>query len=126
MLNCAPTVRAATSKYILSVAQHFSDNRWKNLLARPLYVHWQTLINNLQEITISESKVARRILKAWEEDLILPIPDGDNMDELPSIVSLNTRFPDNVRVLCQTVGEYVNLRKSFGKEDIGGFTLDEI
>jgi hypothetical protein len=126
MLNCVPRVRAATSKYILNRASEFNDNAWNNLLATPIYVHWPTLCNVLKDSTIESNKTARRILAAWEDDKLIPIPHGEDADELPSIVRLDERFPDNVVVLCHTFGEYVNLRRNFGREDIGGFTLNDV
>lgn len=126
MLNCVPRVRAATSKYIINHSYNLSDNAWEKLTSTPTYVHWQTIYENLKGSILNDNKAACRILAAWENDKIIPIPHSDNDDEISSIVRLNDRFPDNVRVLCYTFGEYVELRKNFGKEDIGGFSLNDV
>lgn len=124
MLSCVPRVRAATHDYLFDRAQRLSDNAWKNFLAESMYVHWPTICKHLKNKKINEDQIARRILSAWEADKIIPIPHGDDCDELPSLVRLDECFPDNVYVFCLTFDEYVNLRKNFGREDIGGFSLD--
>lgn len=126
MISCVPQERVATSDYIIDRAINYQPNAWENLLATPLYVHWPSIVAKLKDHVIKDSQAARRIMRAWEEDKLIPIPHGDDGDELPSIVRLDERFPDNVYVFCQTFGEYVYLRKNFGREDIGGFTLNDV
>lgn len=126
MLNCVPRVRAATSKYLINCADKLSTDVWANFISTPIYVHWPTIYETLKNSTLNYNKIACRILMAWENDKIIPIPHSDNDNELSSIVRLNDRFPDNVKVLCYTFGEYVELRKNFGKEDIGGFSLNDV
>ena len=107
MLNCAQPVRAATSKYILAKAYEYSDRRWFEFLDTPIYIHWPTIYKTLKNSSIEHNETARRILAAWENEKLLPIPHGEDGDELPSLVRLNERFPDNVIVYCYTFGEYV-------------------
>ena len=126
MLNCVPRVRTATSNFIIDKAINYQDCLWKELIDTPIYIHWPTICKQLHDCTLETNQAARRILKAWEEDKLIPIPHGEDVDELPSIVRLDERYPDNVYVFCQTFGEYVYLRKNFGREDIGGFTLNDV
>jgi len=118
MLNCVPQEIAVTVNYLLDK----SEAGLKRLFEKypRIYVHWPTLYEKIKGAWIS-NEIVHYLLEMWEEDKLIPIPHGDDIAELPAIVSLDYKYPDNVKVYCQTAGEYIELRKNFGKEDIGGF-----
>ncbi len=118
MLNCVPQEIAVTADYLLGLTKE----GWNRLFQgrRRVYIHWQTLLSKIHDVWISNDYI-QRIIGLWEDNKLVPIPNSDNIAELPAIASLNYIYPDNVKVYCKTFGEYVELRKNFGREDIGGF-----
>lgn len=121
MLSCAPVEIAATINFIHSLT-HEQFVKWVDFLTdkgvKRVYVHWPTLTNWLKDLTLHNNVFVKEIVELWEIDFLVQIPfEGDA--ELPAIVYLNNHVhPDNVRVYCGTFGEYVELRKTFGKEDV--------
>lgn len=121
MLNCEPQEIVITSNFLLDIA---SDKKvFYDFVGRHsrIWVHWQSVINKLKNCKLTNEYI-RTIITAWETNILQEIPENKFIAELPAIVEfINQNFPDNAFCYCSTFGEYVNLRKNFGKEDIGGF-----
>ena len=123
MLNCAP-IEVVTTLEFLKRVDFDKFDRFCTFLSKQrgldhFYVHWQSVVNWLKDSSIRNNTMANNIAELWEMDFIRPIPDADELAELPAILHLsNDIHPDNVRVYCGTFGEYVELRKHFGKEDV--------
>ena len=127
MLNCVPVEIAATINFFkqLTLDQFVSwvDFLYKKDVKR-VYIHWPTLMEWLSNSTLHNNDFMKEIIDLWEMNFLYPIPLGNMSEhedkaELPAIVFLNNRIhPDNVRVYCGTFGEYVELRKHFGEEDV--------
>lgn len=85
-----------------------------------VWVHWPSIVNILKDIYIGDSKAVQCILSLWENGSILEL-SGEA--ELPAIAELNNTpgYEDNVSVYCATFNEYVELRKTYGAEDITYF-----
>ena len=120
MLNCVPQEIVVTANFLFHLS-NFTDTWNKFFNKHPqVYVHFPTLLNMLKDRKLTGMDI-RLITDAWEDNKVIPIPHGDDVAELPAIVSMDMAHPDNVRVYCYTFGEYVELRKNFSREDIGGF-----
>jgi len=86
-----------------------------------IWVHWPSVVNALKDEYLAQSKIASTIANLWDGGCILGLrPD---MSELLAISALNNTpgYEDNVSVYCATFGEYVELRKTFGAEDVTYF-----
>ncbi len=85
-----------------------------------VWVYWPSVVEALKDCTIPQNRCAQTILNLWNGNAIRELP-GDA--ELPAIAALNNTpgYEDNVSVYCATFGEYVELRKTYGEEDVKYF-----
>ena len=119
MLHSVPQEIVITLKYLQSLCENEDKFYTTFNKTKHYYVHWQSVLNWLKNSSVCNNNISRYILELWEEDILRPIPDTDNLAELQAIFHLNdTIYPDNVQVYCSTFGEYVELRKHFSKEDV--------
>lgn len=123
MLNSVPVETVLTLNFIKNTICNYYpliDFRTflKNKKINNFYIHFNSLIDWLKNSTFN-NRIACEIRDLWEENILRPIPKADELAELPAIYQLNENiYPDNVQVYCGTFGEYVELRKHFGKEDV--------
>lgn len=124
MQSCVPQETIVTAKFLLGLAcNQFEHITWSQFFTEHSYVwvHWPTLTKKIYNSEITNAYI-RRIIEAWEANTVRPLPGYEYIAELPAIVQFqNVKHPDNVCVYCRTFGEYIELRKDFGKEDIGGY-----
>lgn len=123
MISCAPKGHqvALTANALIYLCK-LPEREFVNLASMfdKVWVHWPTVVEMLKEKYIEGNTEVRTILNLWDGDAILELP-GDA--ELPAIAALNNTpgYEDNVSVYCATFGEYVELRKTYGQEDITYF-----
>lgn len=124
MPSCAPQEVIVTVEFLLGLAcDQLKRISWSQFFTKYSYVwvHWPTLTKRIYHSELTNTYI-RRIIEAWEANIIKALPNYECVAELPAIIQFqNTTHPDNVYVYCRTFGEYVELRKNFGKEDIGGY-----
>lgn len=88
-----------------------------------IWVHWPSVLKAFQDDKLRDSIAAQRLMNLWNAGAILEIPWLFCDAELPAIASLNDKpgMEDNVSVYCETFGEYAELRKTYGEEDVKFF-----
>ena len=126
MTSCAPKGHqiALTTKalaHLLSLPPETFAQEAEELDA--IWVHWPSVVEEFKNDKIRNSIAVQRLINLWNGGAILGIPCILGDSELPVIASLNNKpgMEDNVSVYCETFGEYVQLRKTYGEEDVKFF-----
>lgn len=126
MISCVPkghqvalTVKALV--HLLSLAPDTFALEAEGL--DQIWVHWPSVVKEFQDDKLYNSIAAQRLMNLWNAGAILEIPCTSCNVELPALASLNNQpgMEDNVSVYCETFGEYVELRKTYGEEDVKFF-----
>jgi len=88
-----------------------------------IWIHWPSVVEEFKNDKIRNNIAAQRLINLWNAGAILEIPCMFGEPELPAIAALNDKpgMEDNVSVYCETFGEYVQLRKTYGEEDVKFF-----
>lgn len=126
MTSCAPKGHqiALTTKALVHLLSLSPDTFALEAEALDkVWVHWPSVVREFQDDKLCNSIAAQRLMNLWNCGAILEIPWMFCDAELPALASLNNRpgMEDNVSVYCETFGEYVELRKTYGEEDVKFF-----
>ena len=122
MISCVPKGHqvALTAKALACV---LSLDDYENILQQwdHIIVHWPAVVEEFRDSTLIDNIVARRLIILWERDYLKDTPFSGT--ELQVLATLNDvpGWEDNVSVYCATFGEYEELRKTYGKEDVNYF-----
>ena len=124
MKSCAPKGHqvAVTTKALLELCG-MDDKNFIAIASQfdKIWIHFPSVLQALKDEYLAQNKTARTIANLWDGGLLLNL--RSDIAELPAIVALNDTpgYEDNVSVYCATFGEYVELRKTFGEEDVNYF-----